>query len=831
MAPLLLLLHRKTFSLLLTITFLFLSCFPFSISSLSTVAISETGNLTVICASIRSASSSFLNCTNFPAPGTQTSLSPFTANNNNTSLSGIVAGNGFLCSLWSPPPPSSSTSVMGCWRFSNTNNTTQYKRIYHSRHASIKELDAGNSHICGLVNDNETTTNDRLSLECWQWKGFNSTGFNFSNIAIGEDFVCGLLEFGRIKCIQNQNNGNNNASVIGHEPDGNYSVIAAGFHHACAISLSNGSLECWGEMAGEKPLQGEFSSLALGENRSCAMQASNGTVICWGENNFSLPESLRNISFVAIEAKQRVFCGIVSSDYSLHCWGTEVFDSNSMVFQNVVPGPCTSKCRPCSSPLPDYGTFCGQGLQICKPCVVGGRSSSSPPLPLPPSPILPQPPPQEGTSGGWNKKMVAFLVVGCVGSVSLVMVCCFLFFRYCQVRGSRIHDSGPLDDEEGTAPSHPQSEAQSQTQIQTQTQALPVRVLEKRLSQTISMGNGGDHLEEFSLQELHQATNNFSDDHKIGTGSFGSVYHATLHDKRQVAIKRAETSLCPSHVGRSKRQEDKDTAFLNELEFLSRLNHKNLVRLLGYCEDNNELILVYEYMNNGTLHDHLHKHDTRTPLRSLSMSLNSTLISTWAARIKIALDAARGIEYLHMYAVPPIIHRDIKSSNILLDDTWTAKVSDFGLSLMGPPDDESHLSLHAAGTVGYIDPEYYKLQQLTAKSDVYSFGVVMLELLSGYNAIHRNENGVPRNVVDFMVPYIVQDEIHRVLDPNVPPPTPYEIEAVAHVGYLAVDCVKPQARYRPTMSYVVNRLEAALAACLATPPNLSLSRSSTRSST
>ncbi|KAI8002409.1 Serine/threonine-protein kinase-like protein CCR4 [Camellia lanceoleosa] len=579
---------------------------------------------------------------------------------------------------------------MGCWRFSNTNNTTQYKRIYHSSHASIKELDAGNSHICGLVNDNETTTNDRLSLECWQWKGFNSTGIYFANIAVGEDFVCGLLEFGRIKCIPNQNNGNNNTSVIGHEPDGNYSVIAAGFRHACAISWSNGSLECWGEMVGEKPSQGKFSSLALGENRSCAMQAFNGTVICWGENNFSLPESLRNISFVAIEAKQRVFCGIVSSDYSLHCWGTEVFDSNSMVFQDVVPGPCTSEC-PCSSPLPGYGTFCGQGLKICQPCVVGEGSSSSVPLPLTPSPspISPQPPPQEGTSGGWNKKMVAFLVVGCVGSFSLVMVCCFLFFRYCQVRGSRIHDSGPLDDAEGTSPPHPQSQSQSQTQTQTQTQtqALPVRVLEKRLSQTISMGNGGDHLEEFSLQELHQATNNFSDDHKIGTGSFGSVYHATLHDKRQVAIKRAETSLYPSHVGRSKRQEDKDTAFLNELEFLSRLNHKNLVRLLGYCEDNNELILVYEYMNNGTLHDHLHKHDT------------------------------------------------------------------------------------------------------------------------------------------------LQDEIHRVLDPNVPPPTPYEIEAVAHVGYLAVDCVKPQARYRPTMSYVVNRLEAALAACLATPPNLSLSRSSTRSST
>ena len=303
------------------------------------------------------------------------------------------------------------------------------------------------------------------------------------------------------------------------------------------------------------------------------------------------------------------------------------------------------------------------------------------------------------------------------------------------------------------------------------------------------------------LQMLLEATNNFSEHNKIGTGSFGSIYRATLNNGREVAIKRAEISESKPYESYVNDCEYHVNAFLSELEALSHLSHKNLVRLLGFCEDDNEYVLVFDYMSNRSLHDHLHK-------------LPSTPLMSWVTRIKVALDIARGIEYLHVYAVPPIIHRDIKSSNILLDVTWTAKVTDFGLSLKAPMDAESPLLLLAAGTVGYMDPEYYRLQQLTTKSDVYGFGVVLLEMLSGYNAIHSDENGVPRNVVDFVVPYIVQDEIQKVLDPKVPPPTPFEIEAVAYVGYLAVDCVSPEGLNRPSMTKIVKSLQIALDACL-----------------
>nr|XP_023888306.1 receptor-like cytoplasmic kinase 176 [Quercus suber] len=283
-------------------------------------------------------------------------------------------------------------------------------------------------------------------------------------------------------------------------------------------------------------------------------------------------------------------------------------------------------------------------------------------------------------------------------------------------------------------------------------------------------------LKYLTLQVLLEATNNFSEDHKIRTSSFGSAYRSTLDDGREVAIKRAEISMSKPYVSKHY----SDNAFLNELKALSLLNHKNLVCLLGFYEDSNERILVYDNMKNGTLHNHLHK-------------LQSIPLISWTAGIKVALDVASGIEYLHN-VVPPIIHRDIKSSNILLDATWTAKVSDFSLSVKAPVDIESYQWSDLVGTIGYIDPEYIWHQHLTTKSDVYSFGIILLEMLSRYKALHKDENGMCWHIVDFVVPYIAKNEIHKVLDPKVPPPTLFEKEALAYVGSLAEDCVSKEGR-------------------------------------
>ncbi|XP_047323442.1 serine/threonine-protein kinase-like protein CCR4 [Impatiens glandulifera] len=788
----------------LLLSFLFIPI----VSSLSTFAISETGNRTVICALISYPNQpAFLNCTGFPPINTQ-----FT--NRNVSFSALVAGQGFVCGLRSI----STSSILGCWRFNFTTVSdygtgsviqinVDYKRVYNGS-SSIRELRAGNTHVCGLFDG----TNE---LECWQWHRFNSSVmWNLSSIAVGDDFVCGLTESGgNVKC------SGRTSQVVGGEPVGNYSVIAAGNRHACAISSINGTVKCWGNLTAAIDDFGVVRSLALGDDRSCGLM-KNGTVICWGGDGFKLPESLRSVYFLTIEAKRKVFCGVKMDDYSLYCWGNEEFDSLSNnrvpIMTNLLPGPCVADC-PFMKPLPNYASHCTETLMICDPSS-GDEFQSPPSSPgLQPPPPIAVPPP---SSTKWNNKTVAFLVVGSTGSLCLLILSIFFVWKYCNIRGCRVHDSGRLEQQQGDQPTAAAAEAMSAAvninQQQQPNEAKSGPVLVKKLSHLISMRNGD--LEEFSLDDLLQATNNFSNEHKIGSGSFGSVYFADLQiqgETRRLAIKRAEASKSSSYNTGMKRQEDKDSAFLNELEFLSRLNHRNLLRLYGYCEDTQERILIYDYMNNGTLYHHLHK-------------TNDSPLNTWPARIKAALDAARGIEYLHVYAVPPIIHRDIKSSNILLDDTWTAKLSDFGLSMLRPADVETPLATRAAGTFGYMDPEYYKLEQLTTKSDVYSFGVVMLEILSGKKAIHKNENGVPRNVVDYMFPYIEADDIHRVLDRKVPAPTPFEIEAVTYVSYLAADCVSPEGRDRPSMSEVVSGLERALGACGAKE---TFSRSTTESST
>ncbi|CAN6724401.1 unnamed protein product [Malus baccata var. baccata] len=287
----------------------------------------------------------------------------------------------------------------------------------------------------------------------------------------------------------------------------------------------------------------------------------------------------------------------------------------------------------------------------------------------------------------------------------------------------------------------------------------------------------------FSYDELKKCTNNFSDSNEIGSGSYGKVYRGMLSDGQVIAIKRAQQGSMQGGV-----------EFTTEIELLSRVHHKNVVGLLGFCFEQGEQMLVYEYMPNGTLRE--------------SLSGRSGIHLNWKRRLQITLGSARGLAYLHELANPPIIHRDVKSTNILLDEHLTAKVADFGLSMLVNDSGEEHVSTHVKGTMGYLDPEYYMTQQLTKKSDVYSFGVVMLELITARQPIEKGK-------------YIVH-EVRLVMDKN--DEEHYGLRELTDrnirnsgtlIGFgrfleLAMQCVEESAADRPTMSELVRAIETIL---------------------
>lgn len=287
----------------------------------------------------------------------------------------------------------------------------------------------------------------------------------------------------------------------------------------------------------------------------------------------------------------------------------------------------------------------------------------------------------------------------------------------------------------------------------------------------------------FALSEIVDATKDF--EKKIGSGGFGVVYYGKLKDGREIAVK-----VLTSNSFQGKRE------FSNEVSLLSRIHHRNLVQFLGYCQEEGKSLLVYEFMHNGTLKEHLYGPLTR------EKSLN------WIKRLEIAEDSAKGIEYLHTGCVPAVIHRDLKTSNILLDKHNRAKVSDFGLSKLAV-DGVSHVSSIVRGTVGYLDPEYYISQQLTDKSDVYSFGVILLELMSGQEAISNESFGVNcRNIVQWAKMHIESGDIQGIIDPSLQ--NEYDIQSMWKIAEKALMCVQPHGHMRPSISEVMKEVQDAI---------------------
>ncbi|WCJ26086.1 Leucine-rich repeat protein kinase family protein [Euphorbia peplus] len=283
----------------------------------------------------------------------------------------------------------------------------------------------------------------------------------------------------------------------------------------------------------------------------------------------------------------------------------------------------------------------------------------------------------------------------------------------------------------------------------------------------------------YSFDEIKKYTNNFSDANDVGSGGYGKVYRGILANGQLIAIKRAQHGSLQGGV-----------EFKNEIELLSRVHHKNLVSLLGFCFEQGEQMLVYEFVANGSLSD------------SLSGKLGVRM--NWIRRLKVTLGAARGLAYLHELANPPIIHRDIKSTNILLDERLNAKVADFGLSKPLSDTEKSHVTTQVKGTMGYMDPEYYMTQQLTEKSDVYSFGVVMLEILTGRKPIERGRY-IVREVKIAMDRTKDLYNLHELLDPGIGLET--SLQGINKFVDLAMKCVQESGSDRPAMGEVVKGIE------------------------
>ncbi|KAL8248471.1 hypothetical protein R6Q59_005339 [Mikania micrantha] len=342
------------------------------------------------------------------------------------------------------------------------------------------------------------------------------------------------------------------------------------------------------------------------------------------------------------------------------------------------------------------------------------------------------------------------------------------------------------------------SKAESKTSSSSGPSSMTISIYSEGSSSTDSISTprseaevlSSSNVKPFSLMELKNATRNFRSDGLLGEGGFGYVFKGWIDEFTHLASKPGSgITIAVKKLKPEGFQGHKE--WLTEVTYLGQLHHPNLVKLIGYCSEGHNRLLVYEYMPKGSLENHLFKRGPQ-PL-------------PWATRLKVAIGAARGLAFLHD-AKDQVIYRDLKASNILLDVDFNAKLSDFGLAKAGPTGDRTHVSTQVMGTRGYAAPEYIATGRLTTKSDVYSFGVVLLELLTGRRAVDKEKAGVEQDLVNWATPYLGDKrKLFRIMDTRLE--GQYPQKSVYTAATLALQCLNKEAKTRPRISEILTRLE------------------------
>ncbi|KAL4632391.1 hypothetical protein ACB092_04G046800 [Castanea dentata] len=718
---------------------------------------------------------------------------------------GLTAGDGFVCGLLA------DSNQPYCWGSSGYIQMGVPQPMIKG--SEYLEISAGDYHLCGLRKPLTGRHRNTSLVDCWGYNMTKNYVFDgqLESISAGSEFSCGLFSQNRTAFCWGDDTSSQVVSSIPNNM--RFQKIAAGGYHVCGILEGiNSRAFCWGrslnieeEISVAYAGQGNVDSapnvpmlsVVGGKFHACGIKSYDRGVICWGFIIKPSTPSPSGTMVYEIAAGDYFTCGILAEkSLAPFCWGLGFPTSLPIA---VSPGLCKpTPCAPGSYEVSHENAPCkSPNSRVCMPCSNGCPSEM-----YQSSECTLKSDRQcayncsgcfsaecfsnctsnaNGINGKKNERFLSLQwpvivaeIAFAVFLVSIVSLTAVLYVRY-KLRNCQCSGKGSKTKKNNGGGSAFQKDT---SKIRPDLEELKIR-----------------RAQMFTYEELERATDGFKEETLVGKGSFSCVFKGVLKDGTVVAVKRAITS--PN-------KQKNSNEFHTELDLLSRLNHAHLLNLLGYCEESGERLLVYEFMAHGSLHQHLHGKN-----KALKEQLD------WIRRVTIAVQAARGIEYLHGYACPPVIHRDIKSSNILIDEEHNARVADFGLSLLGPADSSSPLAELPAGTLGYLDPEYYRLHYLTTKSDVYSFGVLLLEILSGRKAIDMQyEEG---NIVEWAVPLIKSSDLNAILDPALKPPS--DLDALKRIANVACKCVRMRGKERPSMDKVTTALERALAQLMGSPSN------------